>query len=175
MLIDSFLSYMAETAAIWEMLAFVKLRGVAGEPSLRFTVERETKETIHRRAVQVNEAVLQSETRRVRLALETERSRKRRSGDVDIKYGAGGMLDVYFAVGYLQLRHNIPDDAEDRSTLTTLDRLLSAGVLAPTPTPRLLKDIASFRCSTTAFGSRSAARPGSRRRIAPPSRISRPA
>jgi glutamate-ammonia-ligase adenylyltransferase len=130
MSIDAFLNYMSENAAVWELLAFVKLRGVAGEPSLRFTVEKEARETIHRRAAKIDAEALKSEARRVRLALEAERSRSRRSDDIDIKYGPGGMLDVYFAMRYLQLLHNIPDKAEDRSTLTTLHRLLSNGVIS---------------------------------------------
>ena len=33
------------------------------------------------------------------------------------------MLDVYFAVRFLQLSHNIPDDAENRSTRRMLGKL----------------------------------------------------
>ncbi|MGB8508985.1 MAG: hypothetical protein WCD76_11305, partial [Pyrinomonadaceae bacterium] len=41
----------------------------------------------------------------------------------DIKFGPGGMLDVYFATRYLQLRDAVPDDEGDRSTRATLARL----------------------------------------------------
>jgi glutamine synthetase adenylyltransferase len=37
------------------------------------------------------------------------------------------MLDVYFAVRYLQLRDNVPDDEADRTTLGMLKRLRDAG------------------------------------------------
>jgi glutamine synthetase adenylyltransferase len=33
------------------------------------------------------------------------------------------MLDVYFAVRFLQLRDNVPDDAANRSTIFTLEKL----------------------------------------------------
>jgi glutamine synthetase adenylyltransferase len=33
------------------------------------------------------------------------------------------MLDVYFAVRFLQLRDDVPDDAENRSTAFTLEKL----------------------------------------------------
>ena len=33
------------------------------------------------------------------------------------------MLDVYFAMRFLQIAHNVPDDAGDRSTGAMLDRL----------------------------------------------------
>ena len=47
----------------------------------------------------------------------------------DIKYAAGGMLDVYFATRYLQLRDDVADEGEDRSTLATLERLEASGSL----------------------------------------------
>ena len=123
MSIDAFLGYMTETAAIWEMLAFVKLRAVGGDGSLGFTVENETRRIIHDRAATLDHAALKEETRRVRLALQSERSQIRRSNEVDIKYGSGGMLDIYFAMRYLQLRDNLPDEPGDRSTTHMLERL----------------------------------------------------
>ena len=135
--IDSFLEYMAETAEIWEMLAFVKLRFVGGDPSLGYTIENETRRFIHQRALSIEPAELRDETRRVRLALEQQRAGTRRGNEVDIKYGSGGMLDVYFAMRYLQLRDNIPDDQENRSTLFMLNRLKEKNSL----TAQLLADL----------------------------------
>jgi len=123
MSIDAFLGYMEETAAIWEMLAFVKLRAVGGDTSLGFTVENETRRLIHARAAALDQAELIAETRRVRLALQNDRSHLRRGGEIDIKYGSGGMLDVYFAMRFLQLRDDLPDEAGDRSTTFMLERL----------------------------------------------------
>jgi glutamine synthetase adenylyltransferase len=40
------------------------------------------------------------------------------------------MLDVYFAARYLQLRDNVPDDGDDRTTPATLERLRAAGSIA---------------------------------------------
>jgi glutamine synthetase adenylyltransferase len=40
------------------------------------------------------------------------------------------MLDVYFAVRYLQLRDNVPDEGVDRSTLSMLERLHEKGSLS---------------------------------------------
>ena len=39
------------------------------------------------------------------------------------------MLDVYFAVRYLQLRDDVADEGEDRSTQATLERLEANGSL----------------------------------------------
>ncbi len=130
MSIDAFLGYMQDTAAIWEMLAFVKLRFVGGDLSIGFNVENETRRLIHERAAAADPAELRAETLRVRHALEEQRARSARGKDIDIKYGSGGLLDVYFAMRYLQLRYNIPDsDVEEeretnsRSTLAMLNRL----------------------------------------------------
>jgi glutamine synthetase adenylyltransferase len=40
------------------------------------------------------------------------------------------MLDVYFAMRFLQLRDGVPDDPSDRSTDSMLRKLLDAGSLA---------------------------------------------
>jgi glutamine synthetase adenylyltransferase len=66
----------------------------------------------------------------VRERLEHERgARPAARGVIDIKFGAGGMLDVYFAARYLQLRDDVPDDGADRSTHGTLARLRDANAL----------------------------------------------
>lgn len=121
--IDGFLGYMSETAAIWEMLAFVKLRFVGGDWSIGYNVENETRRMIHERASAADPFELRDETRRVRLALEQQRAGTHRGGEIDIKYGSGGILDIYFAMRYLQLRDNIPDDESDRSTPFMLEKL----------------------------------------------------
>lgn len=120
---SGFLDYMQNTAAVWEMLAFVKLRAAGGDMSLGEMVEQDARQIIHERALSIDRAELAAETRRVRLALEKQRSRARRGKEIDIKYGEGGMLDVYFAMRFLQLLHNVPDDTGDRSTTAMLDRL----------------------------------------------------
>jgi glutamate-ammonia-ligase adenylyltransferase len=126
---EAFLRYMRETAAIWELLAFVRLRAVGGNIELAGSVERETRTIIHERAVEIDRSELAAETTRVRHSLEQQRAQKRRSKEIDIKYGSGGMLDVYFAMRFLQLRDNVPDDSEDRSTPFMLKRLAEAGSL----------------------------------------------
>ncbi|MBC7911993.1 MAG: hypothetical protein H7Y30_15905, partial [Pyrinomonadaceae bacterium] len=118
----AFIAYLSERALAWEWLAYVKLRAVAGAHELGQKVESEARRVIHEAARQMDDAELRAETRRVRERLERERS-KRRGAGVDIKYGRGGMLDVYFATRYLQLRDNVPDASGDRSTVKTLERL----------------------------------------------------
>jgi len=121
---DGMLEYMRSTAEVWELLAFVMLRPVSGELNLGDRVETELRHAIFERASQFSNEELATETRRVRLALEKQRAKTRRSKDIDIKYGAGGLLDVYFVTRFLQLRDHLPNDSGNRSTATTLDRLL---------------------------------------------------
>jgi glutamate-ammonia-ligase adenylyltransferase len=125
----AFIEYLRERAAVWEWLAYVKLRAAAGDLELGKRVEREARRAIHETARRAPADVLRDETRRVRDRLEHERAR-RAPGAIDIKFGAGGMLDVYFAVRYLQLRDDVPDEDPDRSTRTTLMRLQAAGSLS---------------------------------------------
>src|SRR5205085_3349250 len=115
---QAFTSYLRERADIWEWLAYVKLRAVAGDLEFGRDVERRAREAVHEAARASDGARLRAETRRVRERLERERAghgaaraANRETSAVgpaaratDIKYGPGGMLDVYFAVRYLQLR-----------------------------------------------------------------------
>jgi glutamate-ammonia-ligase adenylyltransferase len=137
---ESFVDYVKHQSAIWEWLAYVKLRAVAGDLELGKMVETHARHALHEKAVAIDGAELKEETRRVRERLELEKGKPRagngrhvrraRAREIDIKYSAGGMLDVYFATRYLQLRDDVPDEGENRSTLKTLRRLESNGSLA---------------------------------------------
>jgi glutamate-ammonia-ligase adenylyltransferase len=125
----AFTDYLRERALQWEWLAYVKLRAAAGDLELGRRVERQARSIIHEAAREADRETLRLETRRVRERLEHEKTR-RRGVTIDIKYGAGGMLDVYFATRFLQLRDNVPDDSEDRSTRAVLERLRETGSLS---------------------------------------------
>jgi glutamate-ammonia-ligase adenylyltransferase len=124
----AFTSYLKERAVEWEWLAYVKLRAAAGDAELGTAVESEARRIIHEAARAADREVLRLETRRVRERLEHEKT-GRRGLTTDIKYGAGGMLDVYFATRYLQLRDCVPDEGADRSTRAMLESLRLAGSL----------------------------------------------
>ncbi|HEX8398634.1 MAG TPA: hypothetical protein VF644_14465 [Pyrinomonadaceae bacterium] len=125
----SFLDYVRTRAAVWEWLAYVKLRAAAGNLNFARSVEENARKNIHERACEIGKTELKTETKRVRELLEREKTKNLRRGENDIKYGAGGLLDVYFAVRFLQLRDNVPDESENRSTFTSLERLRAAGSL----------------------------------------------
>jgi glutamate-ammonia-ligase adenylyltransferase len=124
----AFTEYLKERAVQWEWLAYVKLRAAAGDTELMTRVETQARRIIHEAAQAADAEALRLETRRVRERLEHERAGSRRGG-IDIKYGAGGMLDVYFATRYLQLRDCVPDEGMDRSTRAVFERLREAGAL----------------------------------------------
>jgi len=126
---QSFVEYLRERADVWEWLAYVKLRAVGGDLELGRSVEHAARRAIHERARRSDGETLRQETRRVRERLEQERAGGRTARTVDIKFAAGGMLDVYFAARYLQLRDDVPDEGADRSTQRTLARLRDAGSL----------------------------------------------
>jgi [glutamine synthetase] adenylyltransferase / [glutamine synthetase]-adenylyl-L-tyrosine phosphorylase len=136
---EGFLDYVRQRSAIWEWLAYVKMRAVAGDLELGKMIETHARHALHEKARAVSPEELKQETRRVRERLEWEKGRSiakngrhARGGDreqMDIKYSAGGMLDVYFAARYLQLRDDVADEGENRSTLETLARLEASGSL----------------------------------------------
>ena len=126
---QSFVEYLRARAGVWEWLAYVKLRAVGGDLDFGRLVEREARHAIHEAARACDTETLRAETRRVRERLERERAATPARG-LDIKYGAGGMLDVYFAARYLQLRDDVRDEGADRSTAATLARLRAHGSLA---------------------------------------------
>ncbi|HKR61890.1 MAG TPA: hypothetical protein VJS64_19540 [Pyrinomonadaceae bacterium] len=126
---EAFLDYLKQRTAAWEYLAYVKLRAVAGDLELGKMVETHARHAIHEAAGRLDPAELRRETRYVRDRLQKEKASRGRRGGIDIKFAAGGMLDVYFATRFLQLRDDVPDEGEDRSTTTTLERLHANGAL----------------------------------------------
>jgi len=120
---QTFLDYVKQRAAVWEWLAYVKVRAVAGDLELGRLVEEQARQIIHQAASKIESEELRTETRRVRDRLQQEQAKPGRRGLLDVKHGPGGMLDVYFATRYLQLRDQVPDEGVDRSTISTLDRL----------------------------------------------------
>ena len=125
---DAFITYLRKRAGIWELLAYVKLRAVAGNLEFGGGVEAGVRKLIYGLADNADHDQLRGETRRVRDRLEKEKASRHNAG-LNIKHGRGGMLDVYFAARYLQLRDGVQDDEEDRPTRATLQRLRDAGPL----------------------------------------------
>jgi glutamate-ammonia-ligase adenylyltransferase len=126
---EGFLDYLKEQSAPWEWLAYVKLRCVGGDQELGKMIETHARHRIHANASRFDPKELKAVTRHVRDRLEKEKGSRGRKLGTDIKYGPGGMLDVYFASRYLQLRDEVMDEGDDRSTSSTLERLREEGSL----------------------------------------------
>jgi glutamate-ammonia-ligase adenylyltransferase len=127
---EGFLDYLRDESAPWEWLAYVKLRCVGGDQELGRMIETHARHRIHANASRLDRDELKAVTRHVRDRLEKEKGSRGRKQGTDIKYGPGGMLDVYFAVRYLQLRDDVVDEGDDRSTSFTLERLRDEGSLS---------------------------------------------
>ncbi|HEU4507145.1 MAG TPA: hypothetical protein VFR78_02825 [Pyrinomonadaceae bacterium] len=127
---EGFLDYLRDESAPWEWLAYVKLRCVGGDQEMGRMIETHARHRIHANALKLDPEELKTVTRHVRERLEKEKGSRGRKLGTDIKYGQGGMLDVYFATRYLQLRDEVPDEGEDRSTAFTLERLREEGSLS---------------------------------------------
>jgi glutamate-ammonia-ligase adenylyltransferase len=127
---QAFLDYLKTRTVVWEWLAYVKLRAVGGDLDLGKMIETHARHALHEAARRHDPQELKKETRHVRDRLEKEKGKQNRHTGVDVKYAAGGMLDVYFATRYLQLRDDVSDEGKDRSTATTLERLRATDSLS---------------------------------------------
>ncbi len=127
---EGFLDYLKQESAPWEWLAYVKLRSVGGDQEMGKMIEMHARHRIHANAARLDPKELKAVTRHVRERLEKEKGTRGRKLGTDIKYGPGGMLDVYFASRYLQLRDEVTDEGDDRSTAFTLERLREEGSLS---------------------------------------------
>jgi glutamate-ammonia-ligase adenylyltransferase len=127
---EGFLDYLKLESAPWEWLAYVKLRSVGGDQEMGKMIETHARHRIHANASRFDPNELKAVTRHVRERLENEKGSRGRKPGTDIKYGPGGMLDVYFASRYLQLRDEVMDGGDDRSTAFTLERLREEGSLS---------------------------------------------
>jgi glutamate-ammonia-ligase adenylyltransferase len=114
--------YLTSRAAAWELAAYLKLRPVAGDgdfgAAARADIVRSVFDASRKREH------LREELRAMRLQLERERGQKGRN----IKWGVGGMTDVYFATRYLQLRDEV-DFPPEQGTVALVRHLERVGSL----------------------------------------------
>ena len=122
---SQFESYYGATghAAPFERQALIKLRRVAGDAALGGRVEAhrdtftysgaewDSKDALHLRSRQIRELV--------------------KPGEINVKYSAGGIVDIEYAVQYLQLQHGHKHRSlRVTNTLVALHRLRDLGILA---------------------------------------------
>ncbi|MEW6732546.1 MAG: hypothetical protein AB1489_14550 [Acidobacteriota bacterium] len=117
--------YLKERAAIWELMAYLKMRSIAGDREFGRRAEDRIMELVFARG-HTQLPTLAHEAHEMRLRLQAEKARAQTN---NYKFAAGGMLDVYFATRYLQLRHAVPDPVQ-RGTLPLIEHLAHGGILS---------------------------------------------
>jgi glutamate-ammonia-ligase adenylyltransferase len=140
--LDSFAEYQDHEAWTWEHMALTRARVISSSPEFRSKIERIIRAVLTRRRDRASTAGDVVDMRRA-IALE------KGEDDVwDLKYAAGGMVDIDFIAQYLQLVHAADTpDILDVSTLHVLDNATRLGVLPQSaaqvlrPATRLYHDL----------------------------------
>jgi glutamate-ammonia-ligase adenylyltransferase len=122
--ITSFAEYQDREAWTWEHMALTRARVISSSPGFRTGIEKIIREVLIRPRDAAGVAGDVAEMRRA-IALE-----KGEDDIWDLKYAAGGMVDIDFIAQYLQLVHAASKpDILDVSTLHVLDNAARLGVL----------------------------------------------
>jgi glutamate-ammonia-ligase adenylyltransferase len=123
---ESFVRYHEQSAQLWERQALLKCRFVAGDREFGRRVEEQARAFIFGRPLPSGAA---EEIHRLRTRMEIELGREREDR-LNLKTGRGGVVDVEFAVQYLQLLHGRELPAlRARGTLKALYELQRAGIV----------------------------------------------
>lgn len=124
--LESFLDYHRKEAQIWERQALTKARVVLGDETLAGQLDDIIRNTVYGSSIDDDGC---QEIRRLRMRMENELARETDSS-YNIKTGRGGMVDVEFAVQYLQLRegYRIPE-LRTPSTVVALKEISTLGLL----------------------------------------------
>jgi glutamate-ammonia-ligase adenylyltransferase len=122
--IDSFAEYQDREAWTWEHMALTRARVISAAPDFREKIENVIREVLTRPRAR---AVVASDVAEMRRAIALEKG----EADIwDLKYAAGGMIDIEFIAQYLQLVHaEAQSDILDVSTLHVLDNAARIGLL----------------------------------------------
>ena len=124
---EAFVRYHEGSAQLWERQALLKCRCVAGDREFGRRVEERVKAFIFDRPLPEGAA---EEIHRLRTRMELELGREREDR-LNLKVGRGGVVDVEFAVQYLQLLHGEGrPTVRSRGTLKALYELQRAGIVS---------------------------------------------
>jgi len=123
--IESFLSYQESEAWTWEHMALTRARVVAASPAFKTRVEEVIRGVLQRPR---DTALIAGDVVEMRAAIAKEKGDKDRW---DLKYAAGGLIDIEFIAQYLQLVHALEKpELLDTSTAGVLDKAWSLRLLA---------------------------------------------
>ena len=123
--IDSFRDYQTNEAWTWEHMALTRARIVSATPGFAEDVEGVIRNVLAR---QRDERTIAGDAYEMRMAIASERGEDNRW---DLKYAAGGLIDIEFIAQYLQLVHAARHpDILDSSTSKVLERATRLGLLS---------------------------------------------
>ncbi|HMJ43008.1 MAG TPA: bifunctional [glutamine synthetase] adenylyltransferase/[glutamine synthetase]-adenylyl-L-tyrosine phosphorylase [Pseudolabrys sp.] len=122
--VAGFTSYQATEAWTWEHMALTRARVVSASPAFGARVEQVIRDVLRRLR---DAALIAGDVVEMRAAIATEKGDSVRW---DLKYAAGGLIDLEFIAQYLQLvhAHRLPDIL-DTSTARVLDKAWQLQVL----------------------------------------------
>src|SRR6202011_2016913 len=122
--VESFAQYQEREAWTWEHMALTRARVISSSAAFRAKIEQIIRQVLTRPR---SAAAVANDVKEMRRAVALEKGDK----DVwDLKYAAGGMVDIDFIAQYLQLVHAAEKpDVLDVSTLHVLDNAARLGVL----------------------------------------------
>jgi glutamate-ammonia-ligase adenylyltransferase len=125
--LPAFVDYQRERAWTWEHQALVRARAIAGDPGLRAAFERERAALL---SLPRDPARIAADLLKMRAQWRAERDRSDAS-HLDLKQGAGGLLDIEFLLQGLVLRHaaRYPALAAPTDTPGLIAACAAAGVL----------------------------------------------
>jgi [glutamine synthetase] adenylyltransferase / [glutamine synthetase]-adenylyl-L-tyrosine phosphorylase len=122
--VQSFAEYQDREAWTWEHMALTRARVISGPPDFRVRIEKIIREVLMRRR---DATAIAKDVADMRRAIALEKG----EDDIwDLKYAAGGMVDIDFIAQYLQLAHAAEKpDILDVSTLRVVDHAARLGIL----------------------------------------------
>jgi glutamate-ammonia-ligase adenylyltransferase len=122
--VDGFAAYQQTEAWTWEHMALTRARVVSASAPFKARVEKVIRDVLQRPR---DAALIAGDVVEMRSAIAKEKG----DGDRwDLKYAAGGLIDIEFIAQYLQLvhAHRLPDIL-DTTTARVLDKAWQLGVL----------------------------------------------
>jgi [glutamine synthetase] adenylyltransferase / [glutamine synthetase]-adenylyl-L-tyrosine phosphorylase len=122
--LESFTSYQDKEAWTWEHMALTRARVISGPPAFAAEIERVIRDVLCRPR---DAEAIAGDVAEMRGAIAAEKGDQERW---NLKYAAGGLIDVEFIAQYLQLVHAAEHpDIFDTSTARVLDKAFRFGVL----------------------------------------------
>lgn len=122
--LDAFAAYQEQEAWTWEHLALTRARVISAAPEFRSRIEQVIRAVLTRPR---DASIIANDVAEMRRAIAQEKG----EDDVwDLKYAAGGMVDIDFIAQYLQLVHAYEaPDILHVNTLSALDNATRLGFL----------------------------------------------